>query len=121
MFPTLPIKGIWGSVTYKKLPGGKLLKVQSSKGESTKKFFLKFEIITIKNTRVMDYIRKINSAAAFPGGRAEHVHEIACSRAEYFFFFQTKLSPTEYCLIALIFSTKLLETSRNKIALSLFL
>ena len=66
-----------------------------------KKFFPKFEIIRIKNTRVRDYIRKINSVAAFRGVErsthtksrarapsvwANHKHQDEEEEAERFFF-----------------------------------
>ena len=63
----------------------------------------------------MDYIRKINSVAAFRG-----VERSACTKSRARVFCKTKFSPPKNFLIALIFSTKLLQALRNQIALILF-
>ena len=84
----------------------------------TKKFFWNFEVIRMKSTPVMDDIRKINLVAAFRGvERSTSTKSRPCAPSV---FFSNKRSPTKYCLIALIFFTKLLQTLKNKIAPSLF-
>ena len=63
----------------------------------------------------MDYIRKINSVAAF-----REVERSTCTKSRARVFCKTKFSPPKNCLIALIFSKKLLQALRNQIALLLF-
>ena len=49
LFLTLPTKSIWGSLIYKKTSREKVVHI------CTKECFLKFKIISMRNTGVMDY------------------------------------------------------------------
>ena len=52
VFLTLPTKSVWKSLIYKKTSSGKVVDI------CTKKFLRKFEIIRMRNTGVMDYLKK---------------------------------------------------------------
>ena len=80
----------------------------------SKEVFPKFKIFRMKNTRVMDDIRKINSGAAFRG-----VERRTCTIPRARVFFRTKLTPTKNCLIALITFSSHTEYVKKKNSLLL--
>ena len=73
-----------------------------------KKFLPKFKIIRMKNTRVMGYIRKINSLAAFRG-----VERSTCTKLRARVFCKTKFSRPKNCLIALFFFHKVASSLKE--------